>query len=548
MLKPGKAVRYLTSTALVAGLSMGGAAAVNGAAAQGTATNMNCDQMQNRLDAAVSDADGLNDEKRARVRTLLNEAEQANDRQGCIDKLRQANDIMRDETGEAVILALVESGQDGAAQGSANGATARTADGGKVVVEQKQPEVQVDPKDPEVDVTQRAPEVTVTQPKPEITVSQQKPTVDVRQPAPEITVTQAQPEVTVRIPEPKVEITMPEPDVNVDTQQPDVQVSQPKPEIRFVRPEPKIVFQDADAQVDVEKAQASVDVQTTEDAEKNVQVSEAQPEVSYDAEQARAEVNVSQAEPKITVNKAGEADVSVEQDRARVQITRATQGQDARGQDARGQDGQQARNQQSRDQRSGEQQARGDDLATAGDTGGRVTTGDVAPDELARDEAMGDSTLEQTAENAGQAAEGAAEETGEAVGRAAEETGEALGVSAEDEAGPQVAAMREHPLYDEQVNTIVESDVYGASGDDVGEVEDVAVAGNRLFAIVEVGGFLGLGEHDVAIPLDRLSYANDRIVLYNLTEEELEQMPEFNEGDYASLDRNGTIGEGYESR
>lgn len=526
MLKAHKAARYLSSTALVVGLSMGGAAALNGAAAQ----DMNCDQMHNRLDSAVSNADGLSDERRARLRTLLNEAGQTNDREACIDKLRQANDIMRDETGEVVILALIETERD-----SANVATARTADGGKVVVEQKQPKVQVDPKDPEVDVTQRAPEVTVTQPKPEITVSQQKPTVEVDQPAPQITVTQAQPEVTVRIPEPRVEITMPEPDVNVDTQQPDVQVSQPKPKIRFVRPEPQIVFQDADAQVDVEKAQASVDVETTRDAEKNVQISEAKPEVKFDAEQAEAEVNVSQAEPEITVKKAGQAEVSVEQDRARVQITRS----------------------QARDDRQGQGQLQaGDDVAIPGDTGGEVTTDEVAPDELARDEAMGDSTLEQTAENAGQEVEQAAEATGQAIGEAAEETGEAVTSAAEatgealevEETDPQIAAVREHPLYNEQVNTIVESDVYGATGDDIGDVEDVAVSGDRLFAIISVGGFLGMGDEEVAIPLDNLSYANERIVLYDMTEEDLENMPEFREGDYASLNRNGTIGEGYENR
>jgi sporulation protein YlmC with PRC-barrel domain len=462
---------------LVVALSL---AAANGSVAQ----SADCGQMHESLNAAVAQADGLGDRERQRVRTLLNEAEQAEgDRQACLDKLRQADAILEEETGRSVLA----SAGDTASQTRTT--EAQTAGGGKVVVEQAKPQVQVDPKDPEVDVTQRAPEVTVRQPEPEITVSQPKPTVDVHQPAPEITVTQAQPEVTVRIPEPQVTIRMPEPDVNVDTQQPEVQVSQPQPKIRFVRPEPKIVFQDADAEVDVEKTQASVDVETTKDAERNVQVSRAEPNVNVQSSQSEAEVNVSRAEPKVTVEKAGEADVTVEQDQARVQVTRTTQ-RDAE------------RNRQ-QDQARSTQQGEGQDRQ---------------------------------------------QEQAAATQQESDRQQEQARASQPSDADSDVAMVREHPMYGERVSTILDTDVYGANGDQIGDVEDIAVRDDKLFAIVKFGGFLGVGEDEVAVPFDNLSYANDRIMLHNLTEEDLETMPEFDDGEYASLGREGTIADRYESR
>jgi hypothetical protein len=60
--------------------------------------------------------------------------------------------------------------------------------------------------------------------------------------------------------------------------------------------------------------------------------------------------------------------------------------------------------------------------------------------------------------------------------------------------------------------------------------------GNIIAAIVGVGGFLGLGEHDVAIPLDQLNLAGDRITTA-MTKEQLEALPEYDENAYEAVGR-----------
>jgi hypothetical protein len=46
-------------------------------------------------------------------------------------------------------------------------------------------------------------------------------------------------------------------------------------------------------------------------------------------------------------------------------------------------------------------------------------------------------------------------------------------------------------------------------------------------AIVEFGGFLGIGEHKVAIPWDQLNVTRDRVAV-NMTEEQIKAGPRWN--------------------
>ncbi|WP_372423533.1 PRC-barrel domain-containing protein [Salinarimonas chemoclinalis] len=75
--------------------------------------------------------------------------------------------------------------------------------------------------------------------------------------------------------------------------------------------------------------------------------------------------------------------------------------------------------------------------------------------------------------------------------------------------------------------------VWGADGEEIGEVEEVVVgADGTHYIVLEVGGFLGIGDDDVAIPMDRFAARGDEgLVLVSMTEEELEQMAEYEEGD-----------------
>ncbi|MCA1775018.1 MAG: PRC-barrel domain-containing protein [Loktanella sp.] len=80
--------------------------------------------------------------------------------------------------------------------------------------------------------------------------------------------------------------------------------------------------------------------------------------------------------------------------------------------------------------------------------------------------------------------------------------------------------------------------VYGTDGDEVGEIENVVRASDGLAAVVGVGGFLGLGEHRVAIPMDRLTMTDGQLMLQNLTDDEIRDLPAYNDGDAEELEGN----------
>jgi sporulation protein YlmC with PRC-barrel domain len=76
-------------------------------------------------------------------------------------------------------------------------------------------------------------------------------------------------------------------------------------------------------------------------------------------------------------------------------------------------------------------------------------------------------------------------------------------------------------------------EVWGSNGEEIGEVDDVIVgADGTHYLVLEVGGFLGIGDDDVAIPMDRFAARGDEgLVLVAMTADELEQMAEYEEGD-----------------
>lgn len=78
-------------------------------------------------------------------------------------------------------------------------------------------------------------------------------------------------------------------------------------------------------------------------------------------------------------------------------------------------------------------------------------------------------------------------------------------------------------------NQIIGKTVYNEGGDSIGTVEDLIVAPDRAVthAIVGAGGFLGLGEHDVLIPVEQFEFENDRLTLPGATKETLESLPVF---------------------
>jgi sporulation protein YlmC with PRC-barrel domain len=73
-------------------------------------------------------------------------------------------------------------------------------------------------------------------------------------------------------------------------------------------------------------------------------------------------------------------------------------------------------------------------------------------------------------------------------------------------------------------------DVYDSQNNKIGDVNDILLdnGGNVKTAMVGVGGFLGVGEKDVAVPFDALKLTekdNDRYLVMSTTKEALEKAP-----------------------
>ena len=76
---------------------------------------------------------------------------------------------------------------------------------------------------------------------------------------------------------------------------------------------------------------------------------------------------------------------------------------------------------------------------------------------------------------------------------------------------------------------ILGENVYNDVGDKVGEINDLIVTPNKAlsYAIVGIGGFLGVGEHEIAVPVGKLKQQQGKIVLPGATKDVLKAAPKF---------------------
>ena len=76
---------------------------------------------------------------------------------------------------------------------------------------------------------------------------------------------------------------------------------------------------------------------------------------------------------------------------------------------------------------------------------------------------------------------------------------------------------------------MLDKDVYNDKREEIGEISDVIVSPKKevSWAILGVGGFLGIPSKLVAIPMDQLAITNGKFVLKGATKQVLKDMPEF---------------------
>jgi putative membrane protein len=84
------------------------------------------------------------------------------------------------------------------------------------------------------------------------------------------------------------------------------------------------------------------------------------------------------------------------------------------------------------------------------------------------------------------------------------------------------------------LDSLLGAEVINTKGEDVAKIEDLVLdQSGKQYAVLGVGGFLGIGEKMVAVPLDELKLGKDKAYLMTAeTENQLKQMPEYDQDQY----------------
>ena len=95
--------------------------------------------------------------------------------------------------------------------------------------------------------------------------------------------------------------------------------------------------------------------------------------------------------------------------------------------------------------------------------------------------------------------------------------------------GVSVEELRNVALGWSAKRTVLGASVYNDKDEKVGTIEDIIIAPDKAvsYAIVSAGGFLGLGSHDVAVPVSKFKLVDKKLVLPGATKESLEATPPF---------------------
>lgn len=90
-----------------------------------------------------------------------------------------------------------------------------------------------------------------------------------------------------------------------------------------------------------------------------------------------------------------------------------------------------------------------------------------------------------------------------------------------DETGADLASMSD--------DEIVGKAIVSRDGEEIGDVDEVVVDGTtgQKFVVVDVGGFLGVGEKSIVIAMDELEAGTDERIQSDLTRETLQTQTEY---------------------
>jgi hypothetical protein len=80
-----------------------------------------------------------------------------------------------------------------------------------------------------------------------------------------------------------------------------------------------------------------------------------------------------------------------------------------------------------------------------------------------------------------------------------------------------------------RASKVIGSSVLNDADETIGKIDDVLISpdGRAPFAVLSIGGFLGMDSHLVVVPYDSLNLVDNKIVLRGGTKDTLKMLPEF---------------------
>ncbi len=282
-------------------------------------------------------------------------------------------------------------------------------------------------------------------------------------------------------PVPQVVVQQAQPHVTVRQPQPEIIVRQAAPEITVQQPQPEIIVRMPPPDVNVSMVQP------------DVQVSIPQPRIQVVPPQAQVQPQIQSAgqQPNVRYERTGEPQI----------VYRPAEGQP------------QVRF-----------EAAGTSTAQASGLPGAQPNRQAAPDS-------------QPAQPAGMSPQGAQAQLN------SDQRGHGAAGAASANAGPsQTGALPSAGLQAVKASDLTDRPLYNARGEKMGEVDKVLIgADNKAYLVVGHGGFLGLGQKQVALSTDQVAMRGDRLVAENLTDEQIRSLPEFKESaNFKAMDRDQT--------
>ncbi|MGR3453315.1 PRC-barrel domain-containing protein [Pseudooceanicola sp.] len=309
-----------------------------------------------------------------------------------------------------------------------------------------------------------------------------EPQVDVEVDAPEVTVRKSQPQVSVQERAATIQVEQPQPNVAVQIPEIIVQVEVPAPRIFVQTDEPTVDVASADPQVEVQQGEPRVTVRQP-DPELRVDLGvESQGEEALPGEPQMAE----DMDDDTEMNRGGDVDVASNAPQVRivepegepeVSIASAQPNVEFRGSDP-----------------NVSVSFAQEPTVQISQTGQPTVTFETSEEREAR--------MQQT-----------------------EDSRQASAAQAESDAQQQTDMQADIIL----VGDLLDMDVIGANGEDLGEPEAVIERAGRMMIVIEEGGFLGLGQNAVAIPMERVAFniEEEELQLQQLTEDEIEDASDF---------------------